>query len=302
MSTAQPPLVGIDWGTTNRRAYLLGENGQVLRTHTDDQGILAVKGDFERSLANLLASMQVREADVLMSGMVGSRNGWRDVPYLDTTRVLTELPQALVTVETSLPGIRCRITPGYRSSDEAGMPDVMRGEETQILGALACGAPEGWFVLPGTHCKWVYVERGRIQHLLTFMTGELFGLMSERGTLAALMQHHEVDVPEAFRAGLDAAASGGAFSHRAFSCRALVVTDSMPAAHAASWLSGLLIGTELHEIGRRTAVQGVVQIVGSPELAERYEAALAHTGLKALRWQPDKVYVAAVRTLAGASG
>ncbi|MDO8298834.1 2-dehydro-3-deoxygalactonokinase [Lacisediminimonas sp.] len=297
MASGKQPILGIDWGTTNRRAYLLDEGGEIARLHADDQGILAVKGDFARSLRELLASMQVRPAQVLMSGMVGSRNGWRDVPYLDTIHPLHRLPAAMLEIDSKLPGVSCRIVPGYRATDDAGMPDVMRGEETQILGALASGAPEGWFVLPGTHCKWVHVAQDRIRHLLTFMTGELFALLSERGTLAALMQHHAADVPEAFLQGLEAAASGP-FTHRAFSCRALVVTDQMPASHAASWLSGLLIGCELQEIQRRAEVRGVVQVVGSEKLAERYALALRHIGLQARCWQPDAVYVAALRILA----
>ncbi len=299
MTTGKLPILGIDWGTTNRRAYLLDDGGKLARVHADDQGMLAVKGNFAASLRDLLASMQMTRGQVLMSGMVGSRNGWCDVPYLPVSRPLDQLASAMVAVESQLDGVTCQIVPGYRATDDAGMPDVMRGEETQILGALASGAPPGWFVLPGTHCKWVHVENGRINHLLTFMTGELFGLLSERGTLAALMQHHEADVPEAFVQGMDAAASGP-FTHRAFSCRALVVTDQMPAAHAASWLSGLLIGTELHEIRRRNQVRGVVQVVGSPQLAERYVSALRHAGLASCCWEPDAVYVAALGVLAGA--
>lgn len=297
MGNDEQPLLGIDWGTTNRRAYLLDARGNLVRVHADDQGMLAVKGGFARSLHDLLLAMEMAQGQVLMSGMVGSRNGWRDVPYLDTSHPLHRLPAAMVEVDSERPGITCRIVPGYRSTDDAGMPDVMRGEETQVLGALASGAPQGWFVLPGTHCKWVHVDGDRIDHLLTFMTGELFALLSEHGTLAALMQHHEADVPEAFLQGLAAAASGS-FTHRAFSCRALVVTDQMPAAHAASWLSGLLIGSELQEIRRRKDVHGVVQVVGSAQLAARYASALRHAGLQAHCWEPDAVYVAALGALA----
>lgn len=291
------PLLGVDWGTTNRRAYLIDPDGGIARLHADDQGILAVKGGFEASLQSLLDTLGLRSADVLMSGMVGSRNGWCEVPYLSTDRPLQDLGAAMMRIDTSLPGVSVRIAPGYQSTDDAGMPDVMRGEETQIFGALVSGAPEGWFVHPGTHCKWIHVQRGRVTHLLTFMTGELYALMSERGTLAALMQHNEQDAPEAFRQGLDAAGSGP-FTHRAFSCRALVVTDRMPASHAASWLSGLLIGSELVEIRRRRQVEGVVQVVGSPELAARYASALQHFGLQARCWQPDDIYAAAIRAMA----
>jgi 2-dehydro-3-deoxygalactonokinase len=293
------PLLGIDWGTTNRRAYVLDAQGNLVRQHNDELGILAVQGAFEKSLADLLRKLELEHAEVLMSGMVGSRNGWRQAPYLSIDQPLSALPDALVKVETALPNVRCRIVPGYRSLAANGMPDVMRGEETQVLGALALGTTNGWFVLPGTHSKWVRVEGGAITEILTFMTGELFALLSRHGTLAALMQEQQ-PVFSAFESGMSASRQGG-FTHMAFSCRALVVTDAMPAAHAWSYLSGLLIGSELHEIRRRTTGQDTlaVQIIGSPVLAENYIAALQFFGMSARVWPPDDVYVAALRVLAG---
>jgi 2-dehydro-3-deoxygalactonokinase len=299
------PLLGIDWGTTNRRAYVLDAQGNLVRQHNDELGILAVKGEFEKSLADLLRKLGLERTEVLMSGMVGSRNGWRQAPYLSTDQPLSALPDALVEVETALPNVRCRIVPGYRTVAANGMPDVMRGEETQVLGALALGATSamsatnGWFVLPGTHSKWVRVEGGAITEILTFMTGELFALLSRHGTLAALMQEQQ-PVRSAFESGMSASRQGG-FTHMAFGCRALVVTDAMPAAHAWSYLSGLLIGSELHEIRRRAADQGAlaVQVIGSPVLAENYIAALQFFGMSARVWPPDDVYVAALRVLAG---
>lgn len=291
------PVLAIDWGTSNRRAWLLDEQGVALRRHADDQGILAVAGKFRESLRDLLTTMDIGRADVVMSGMVGSRNGWVDVPYVDASLPLHELPAKLIDVDSGLPDVRCRIVPGYRVLDDGGLPDVMRGEETQILGALASGAAPGWFLLPGTHSKWVAIADDRVEHLLTFMTGELYALLSRHGTLAALIGQQDAHVPQAFVQGLEAAGSA-AFTHRAFNCRALVVTDSMPAEHAASWLSGLLIGCELHEIRQRKDLAGVVQIVGSANLTERYDQALRHFGMQSRSWQPEQVHAAAVRLLA----
>jgi len=187
--------------------------------------------------------------------------------------------------------------PGYQYLDLHGVPDVMRGEETQVLGALELSASGGWFVLPGTHSKWVRVEDGRIEELLTFMTGELFALLSEHGTLAKVMRDGP-SVPDAFAAGVRASRHGG-FTHTAFGVRALVVTDRMPPAHTASYLSGLLIGTELHEILKKAGddLRSPVQIIGSPALAARYTSALELLGLPARAWQPDSVYVAALQAL-----
>jgi 2-dehydro-3-deoxygalactonokinase len=292
------PLVGVDWGTSNRRAYVLDGQGKVLRSVSDDKGILEVGGRFEESLAGLLQRLEVTQAEVILSGMVGSRNGWQQVPYLSVDTPVSQLGGAMTEVTCALPGVRCRIVPGYRFDTPYGVPDVMRGEETQVLGALTQGAPEGWFVLPGTHSKWVRVASGKIAEIATFMTGELFALLSEHGTLAAVMQERQ-PVRQAFEAGMRAAGQGG-FTHLAFGCRALVVTDAMPASHAWSYLSGLLIGSELHEIRRRTAARsiGAVQIIGSPALAEHYIDALAFSDIAARAWPPDEAYVAALGALA----
>jgi 2-dehydro-3-deoxygalactonokinase len=295
------PVLGIDWGTTNRRAYVLDSQGNVVRQHNDEMGILAVQGNFEASLQTLLSRLELEQADVIMSGMVGSRNGWREVPYLEADYRIMDLPRAMVEVENSLSDVRCRIVPGYRFIDRHGLPDVMRGEETQVLGALVLGAQDdGRFVLPGTHSKWVAIQDGLVSDLITFMTGEMYALLGKHGTLSNLMQERQ-DSPEAFEAGLSAAGEGG-FTHMAFTCRALVVTGVMPAEHAASFLSGLLIGAELNEAGQRAVSKGnrqTVHVVGSETLEPRYRQALEHAGMPAKSWEPDQVYAAALKHLAG---
>ncbi|MGV3742848.1 MAG: 2-dehydro-3-deoxygalactonokinase [Burkholderiaceae bacterium] len=302
-SPSMLPVLGIDWGTTNRRAYVFNSSGELIRQHVDEMGILAVGGDFRISLARLLEKVELDEADVIMSGMVGSRNGWQEVPYLSVDHPIIELPSAMQEIDSGMPGVRCRIVPGYQFVSRHGLPDVMRGEETQVLGALKMGAEDdGWFVLPGTHSKWVAIEDGMIMELMTFMTGEMYALLSKQGTLSSLMQEKR-DVPEAFRAGMAAARDGG-FTHMAFACRALVVTGAMPASHAASFLSGLLIGAELHETSRRThsgpgKERPVVHVIGSETLAPRYQAALETCDMVPRLWQPDQVYVSALRCLAG---
>ncbi|HEY0845546.1 MAG TPA: 2-dehydro-3-deoxygalactonokinase [Noviherbaspirillum sp.] len=290
-------LLGIDWGTSNRRAYVLDRQGKLVRQHSDEGGILHVEGNFEGSLRSLLQALAIDEADVVMSGMVGSRNGWHQVPYLSVDQPVAALRDALVDIPAGIPGFRCRIVPGYRYIDPHGLPDVMRGEETQVLGTLQLSATDGWFLLPGTHSKWVLVENGRIVELSTFMTGEFYALLSEHGTLAKVMSSQQ-PVPEAFAAGIAASEHGG-FTHTAFCCRALVVTDMMPPEHTASYLSGLLIGTEIHDIQRKTrgGLRSVVQVVGSPSLSSRYLSALELLGIQARAWQPDSVYVAALRSL-----
>ncbi|HYC43135.1 MAG TPA: 2-dehydro-3-deoxygalactonokinase [Noviherbaspirillum sp.] len=289
--------LGIDWGTSNRRAYVLDERGALKRQHEDDAGILNVKEGFEASLRTLLDALEIERADVIMSGMVGSRNGWKEAPYLSVEHPLSRLSEALMPVETSIPGTRVRVVPGYRYIDPHGLPDVMRGEEVQVLGALELSASGGWFLLPGTHSKWVHVNDGRITEFMTFMTGELYAIMSQHGTLSKVIASQDA-VQEAFAAGLRAARQGG-FTHTAFCCRAMVVTDMMPASHAASYLSGLLIGTELFEIVKKAgdAMSGPVQVIGSPALSSRYLSALELLGIPARAWQPDGVYLGALGAL-----
>ncbi|TFW05169.1 2-dehydro-3-deoxygalactonokinase [Oxalobacteraceae bacterium OM1] len=298
MNQTNATRVGIDWGTSNRRAYVLDDRGEIVRHHSDDQGILQVtRGGYVSSLWELLQRLEVQEADVVMCGMVGSRNGWQEAPYLGIEQPLTTLRDAMMEVESGLPGVRCRIVPGYAYTDPQGMPDVMRGEETQVLGALALSAANGWFLHPGTHSKWVRVEEGCMQQFATFMTGELYALMSEHGTLSKVMAQRE-SVPEAFAAGVRASEHGG-FTHLAFCCRALVVTDRMPPEHTASYLSGLLIGAEVHDILRRpeTRIEAPVQVIGSPTLTSRYMSALELLNVPARAWQPDSVFHAALRAL-----
>lgn len=298
-------LLGIDWGSSKRRAYVLDRNGAVLRQHEDDGGILQVQGDFEGSLQALLRTLDIVQADIVMSGMVGSRNGWVEAPYLSTDVPLAALPERLLEVPAAPAGLRCRIVPGYHHIDANGLPDVMRGEETQVFGALQLAegqvpaAGERWFLLPGTHSKWVKLVDGVIDEFHTFMTGELYALLTHHGTLAKVVASEDA-VQEAFAAGLQAARHGS-FTHTAFCCRALVVTDMMPATHTASYLSGLLIGAELYDILRH-APEGLpqpVQVIGSTALARRYLAALELLGIEAHAWQPDLIYVAALRGLLG---
>ncbi|RSZ59987.1 2-dehydro-3-deoxygalactonokinase [Massilia atriviolacea] len=280
-------LLGIDWGTSNRRAYLAGRDGKCLARHADDQGLLAVGGNFAASLASLRARMEVApDVPVVMSGMVGSASGWQEVPYLDTSVPLTGLPSRLAPVRGH-PG--CFIVPGYCARD--GAVDVMRGEETQLLGAVGRGLLDGWVVLPGTHSKWVYLRGGKVDQLVTYMTGELFSMLAAGGTLAALMACG-LDDESAFGAGLQEARRARPLSNALFGVRARVVSNSMAAAQARSFVSGLLIGAEF--VAAQGHADGAIDIIGSPALSARYEEAALHFGMPARVHDPDEVYLAAL--------
>ena len=270
--------VGMDWGTTHRRAYALDADGVCVNEFADGDGAMACKGRFGPALEAVLHQLQATPHLVVMSGMVGSALGWHEVPYADHRVVLDALPAHLFTVPDAPLAARCVIVPGYNIRDQWGQPDVMRGEETQLLGALALGHHSGWFVLPGTHSKWVELDHGRILQLRTYMTGELFNLLGQHGTLAAAIgKAAPVWDASAFADGVYAAGKGG-LSHQLFSCRARVVCGDMPAASSQAYLSGLLIGSELHDV-RRTPTgshsMDTFKLIGSPELAQHYQTAAA---------------------------
>ena len=280
MTATHTPWIGVDWGTTHRRGYALATDGTCTTEASDDQGALTTRGRHAESLAAWLPALGAPvDCHVVMSGMVGSAFGWQEAPYLGPDVPLEALPQHLVHLE----GHPQRyIVPGYCVRGVAGQPDVMRGEETQLLGAVAMGLRNGWFVLPGTHSKWVLLRDGRVEQLRTYMTGELFALLSTNGTLAAAAQPAGTEPLWSQPAFADGVAAGapGALAHQLFACRARVVTGTMPASQALAYLSGLLIGSELQDVLQDLDKSGSDQfhLIGSPALAEAYQVAARQLG------------------------
>jgi len=275
--------VAIDWGTTHRRAYALDTAGHCLSEQADADGALACKGRFPEALSSGLQALGAAPQLVLMSGMVGSALGWKEVPYVNGDVPLTDLAKHLAEVPAPPGGPHQLIVPGYCVRDTFGQPDVMRGEETQLLGAVTLGHASGWFVLPGTHSKWVQLQKGKVRQLRTYMTGELFNLLGQHGTLAAASGAHAQNWDAtSFAEGVKAAANG-ALSRTLFGARARVVCGDMLASQTKAYLSGLLIGTELHDVLRSAGASGdnaPFKLIGSPELATHYEAAAALLGLR----------------------
>jgi 2-dehydro-3-deoxygalactonokinase len=287
-------ILGIDWGTSNRRAYLVGADGSCLASRADDQGMLAARPAFGKSLAALLQAMGIgADVPVLASGMIGSAQGWQETPYLDTAIPLEELPRHLVRVRDAASVRDCLLVPGYRERTDDGRVDVVRGEEMQLLGAVALGRRDGWFVLPGTHSKWVRLQDGVIHHISTFMTGEFFATLGKQGTLAPLMDGP--DDEGAFTAGVDEARRRAVLTNALFGVRARVVTGAMPAAQARSFVSGLLIGAELVAALDLTGEErGAVVSIAAPKLHGYYATAAARLGIELAPLDPDAVYRAAL--------
>jgi 2-dehydro-3-deoxygalactonokinase len=301
-------LIAIDWGTTRFRAWLVGGDGAVLDRIDTAAGILSVAsgdfgGSFERAVGPWL--QQHGRLPVVASGMIGSRQGWREAPYAECPAGAADLASKLVSV-TSPNGHEAWLVPGVMRTDEDGVPDVMRGEETQIVGCLAEGdPPRRLFVLPGTHSKWAIVEAGRITRFATFMTGELFALLKGHGILGRLMAGDAHD-PATFRRGVDyGSKAGGGLLRRLFSVRTLALFDRLPAAGVASYLSGLLIGREIAEaiawVGSPHVATVRPTIVGSSDLAPRYAEALSQLGIES-RTGPQEAAVIGIRRILAAAG
>jgi 2-dehydro-3-deoxygalactonokinase len=269
-----PHLIAVDWGTSSLRGALLDEAGQVLDEKSAPLGIVNLpNGDFAGTFASLFAGwMAPAGTSCLISGMAGSRQGWAEAPYVACPAGPDDLAQHLHWIE---PG-RIAIVPGL-SDTEADVPDVMRGEEVQIFGAMRlAGLADGLFVLPGTHSKWATVRGGRVTGFRTYMTGEVYGLFGGYSILARTL---DADAPldaAAFRRGVARAGNGEGLLHNAFGVRALALFGRLSPAESASYLSGLLIGEELDR--QQLPASREVIVIGASALVERYALALGAWG------------------------
>lgn len=271
-----PNLVAIDWGTSSLRGALIDSGGRVLDEQSHARGILTVPpGGFREVFDSLFGAwMSEAGARCLISGMAGSRQGWVEAPYCPCPAGLAEVRAKVKEIE---PG-RIAIVPGL-ADEHAGVPDVMRGEEVQIFGAVALtGLQDGLFVLPGTHNKWARVKDGRVSGFRTFMTGEFYALLSQHSILARTLDASAPFDEAAFLSGVAQADNGEGLLHNAFGARTLSLFERMQAAELASYLSGLLIGEELRTQSVRA--NGEVVLIGSPNLTQRYALALKTLGTK----------------------
>lgn len=264
-------VIAVDWGTTSFRAWRLGPDGAVRDRVAGPFGIRGASDrDFGAALERMIGAW--RPAPVLMCGMIGSRQGWVEAPYVAAPAGLAALAAALAPV----PGMdRAWIVPGVAQDP----PDVMRGEETQIMGIAATLAPGRHVLcLPGTHSKWAILEEGRVAGFRTAMTGEVFALMRMQSILAPLVPDDAGDDPAGFDAGVDRARVEGGLLHHLFGLRAGVLLGRLAPSSLPSMLSGLLIG---HEIAGLSGGASAVHLVGGAALTDRYSRALARFGIAA---------------------
>lgn len=277
-----PALVAVDWGTTNRRIFALGAGGRVLETRADDRGALSI-ADFPAEIAALrnLAG----GAPLLLAGMVGSNRGWVEVPYVPAPASLADLAAASI---AALPGVM--IIPGVAQSGPS--PDVMRGEEVQLLGL----ATDGLFCHPGTHSKWATIAGARLTGFRSVMTGDIMAALTARSILSDLLALPAAD-DDAFVAGVDTMLADGDLTAELFGVRARVLTGQLPAASGSSRISGLLIGADI-VAGLRGAVPGPVTLVGAAHLCRRFALALQRAGRDSVSIDGEAAFVAGAHALA----
>lgn len=288
-------MIAIDWGTSSFRAYRVNADGAVSDKHTAELGILAVRdGKFAAALEGQIGAWLDADAGpIIMSGMIGSRQGWQEAPYAECPAGAAEIARAMV--EVRWPQRRAWIAPGLRCVDAQRLPDVMRGEEVQILGALDRIPPEpSWICLPGTHSKWVRVENRRVVEFTTHMTGEFFALLKTHSILGRMMTDEGFDA-EAFAQGVQRARQSGGLLHHAFGVRTLGLVNGLTSVQASAYLSGLLIGHELVAIPRLGRAE--LYLLGTPQLTSLYTSALQIYGVTATLLDPDAA-VAGMRALA----
>jgi 2-dehydro-3-deoxygalactonokinase len=297
----QAQLIALDWGTTSLRAYRLGEHGRVLEQRSLSAGIMQLPGT-PRLIAGVMCSNGFElafdeacgdwldaqpELPVIACGMVGSAQGWREAAYRETPASVVDLSSALQSVRSQR-GVLIHIIPGVLQ--RSTLPNVMRGEETQVLGVLAALPPAEarqplLIGLPGSHSKWVQAVEGCIVHFDTFMTGEVFAALSAHTILGRTLQRSDDFDEVAFDRGLSVALSADGAAgplSTIFSCRTLGLTGQLTPTAQSDYLSGLLIG---HELGTLATLQRSLHdalppviLIGSEPLCMRYGRGLAASG------------------------
>jgi len=294
--------IAVDWGSTHLRAYALDKNNQLLHEQTSDKGMGGLAPEaFEPALLELVADWlptansvdgNHKPVNIIACGMVGARQGWEEAPYLQVPCYPTSV-DGVIDVTTQDQRIAVKVLPGVSQANPA---DIMRGEETQIAGLLAELAQKNsadthsisTVCLPGTHSKWVALSEGKIEHFTTFMTGEVFSLLSEKSMLRHTVDSQNWD-KAAFIAGVQSSVDDPQnLLSNCFRLRARDLLEGLPAANARATLSGLIIGAEL--AGSKSFWFGqIVALIGEPKLSQLYGEALESLGVTSQVFDPKQL-------------
>ncbi|HEY0209728.1 2-dehydro-3-deoxygalactonokinase [Acerihabitans sp.] len=287
--------IAIDWGSTNLRAWLY-LNGELAASQRSEAGVTRLGGrTAEQVFHEILAPWQQHDVPVVMAGMVGSNAGWVPVPYLPCPTRLTSLAGRLTRVAQAAPRAAW-VIPGI-SIVSADNCNVMRGEETQLLGAYR-SEPATLYLMPGTHSKWVRINDGVIDDFRTVMTGELHHLLLKHSLVGVGIGEQRPD-PDVFRQGLELGFRETHILRCLFETRAAHVLGQLDNSVVGEWLSGLLIGNEVAQMQRGWDIERgeTVAVIGNPALAARYQQALLYAGLNHRLLDGDASFQAGIRSI-----
>ena len=284
-------FIAVDWGTTNRRAYRLDSSGACKEEFEDSKGVLSIPKDgFPAAVEEIRE--RLGDLPLLLGGMVGSNKGWIEVPYVPCPAGIDELVQKLAWA-----GEREAIVPGVSYIGQ-GRADVMRGEEVQLLGGVEAGTVhhDALVCHPGTHNKWALLREGSIHSFGTVMTGELFSLLKDHSILSELLQG-PVEANDAFRQGVRSALAREMLPASLFEVRAEVLLGLMKREDAPSYVSGLLIGTDVR-IGLLWPAAAEIGVMGRKDLTRLYSAAIAETGRESIELDGEQSFLSGIRAIA----
>ncbi|WAC58736.1 2-dehydro-3-deoxygalactonokinase [Brevundimonas sp. SL130] len=269
-------LLGVDWGTSNLRVMRIADGGRVLDSRSDPRGAGGLTPDqFHDVLRDVAGDWLNEGLPVLVSGMAGARGRWREMAYLPCPAGVADLAGAIASPDDA-PGVR--LVPGVAAFEDDRLQDVMRGEETQVLGLDL--QDDAVVVGPGTHSKWIRTAQGRITGFRTFMTGELFAAIRKGTILGGGMGEPGVD-DDAFAAGVARALKDPAVTAALFSVRVEGLAGRLSPASAADYLSGLLIGAEV--AAQLDTRERPILLIGAEPLCARYASALAQADFHDVR-------------------
>jgi 2-dehydro-3-deoxygalactonokinase len=280
-------MIAVDWGTSSLRAYRLDDEGNILDRRRSDRGVLSCDGHFAAELARQIDGWD--DACIMLCGMIGSRSGWMEVPYVECPSGERQIAASIVGLEgkpEAFAGRDLLIVPGMIDQSSSPVADVMRGEETQIVGLFdSLGNGTHTVCLPGTHSKWVCVRDHAVASIRTMMTGEAYALFRTHSVLARLMTKEELslDIP-AFDEGLRRSGDSGGLLHHLFGVRTTALLGRLSETQSPSYLSGLLIG---HEIREQKPRPPSVHLIGNDRLQIAYAHALQTFGIEVLRYAED---------------
>lgn len=269
-----PVAIGVDWGTSSFRAFLFGKNGKILDQISSAEGIGQVNNGFQIVLMSYISVwLDIRpNVPIILSGMVGSKNGWHETPYLRCPLSLQTLGENLTSLVVEKK--RLYFAPGLLADHSENGSDIMRGEETQVIGAgRLLNLNSGLFCLPGTHSKWVAVNKNIIENFHTFITGDVYASLSKHSLLAKSVDAKTTWDNTAFCQGVERSFEKESILSNLFEVRTADVISRRKSSWSTSFLSGLLIGEEIRAATKIYDIKQII-LVGNSTLTEKYKSAL----------------------------